>query len=151
MLNLESTWSYFVEKFIALLLVSFFSLPILGAEVPKIERIGGNFKVDKISKLANGVFVVEFGAAEGDPKIRHLRLESDNINAALVEGATLRLSADVTRVRDRTAEVAQVVVFIPGPVGQHTPVWMLSRKAPRLDPPAKLLDLHAPVTDFAIF
>jgi len=28
---------------------------------------------------------------------------------------------------------------------------MLSRKAPRLDPPAKLLDLHAPVTDFAVF
>ena len=140
-----------MKRVIISLFLVFFSFPIMGAETSKIERIGGNFRVEKISKLESGVFVVEFSAAEGDPKFKHLRLESDNINAALVEGATLRLSADVTRVRDRTAEVAQIVVFIPGPVGQHTPVWMLSRKAPRLDPPAKLLDLHAPVTDFAIF
>lgn len=134
----------------ALLLLSVFSLAGQAAEKSKIERIGGNFTVQSIAKLPSGSFVVEFIATEGEPKFKQLRLESDNINAAVVEGAKIRLSADVTRVNGERAEVAQVVVYLPGPVGL-TPIWMLSRKAPRLDPPAKLLELHAPVTDFAIF
>ena len=137
-------------KIVFYVMMSLFSLSAFAAENVKIERIGGNFKVETISKLPSGAFVVEFKAAEGEPKFTHLRLESDNINSALSEGAVLRLSADVTQIRGKKAEVAQVVVFLPGVVGP-TPVWMLSRKAPRLDPPAKLLDLHAPVTDFAVF
>lgn len=137
-------------KMIFSLMMSLLSFSAFAAESSKIERIGGNFKVETIKKLPSGAFVVEFKAAEGEPKFTHLRLESDNINSALSEGAVLRLSADVTQIRGRRAEVAQVVVFLPGVVGP-TPVWMLSRKAPRLDPPAKLLDLHAPVTDYAVF
>lgn len=137
-------------KIVFSLTIFLLSLNVLAAESAKIERIGGNFKVETIRKLPSGAFVVEFKAAEGQPKFTDLRLESDNINSALVEGAVLRLSADVTQIRGKKAEVAQVVVFLPGVVGP-TPVWMLSRKAPRLDPPAKLLDLHAPVTDFAVF
>lgn len=137
-------------KMIFSLVMSLLSFSVFAAESSKIERIGGNFKVETIKKLPSGAFVVEFKAAEGEPKFTHLRLESDNINSALSEGAVLRLSADVTQIRGRRAEVAQVVVFLPGVVGP-TPVWMLSRKAPRLDPPAKLLDLHAPVTDYAVF
>ena len=135
---------------IFVVIMSLLSTQIYAAEKAKIERIGGNFLVHKISKLPSGAFVVEFRASEGEPKFKELRLESDNINASVIEGATLRLSADVTRVSGRLAEVAQVVVYLPGPVGP-TPVWMLSRKAPRLDPPAKLLELHAPATDFAVF
>lgn len=135
---------------IFVVIMSLLSTQIYAAEKAKIERIGGNFLVHKISKLPSGAFVVEFRASEGEPKFTELRLESDNINASVIEGATLRLSADVTRVSGRLAEVAQVVVYLPGPVGP-TPVWMLSRKAPRLDPPAKLLELHAPATDFAVF
>lgn len=135
---------------ILVVLLSILSTQLFAGEKSKIERIGGNFTVRKISKLPSGGFVVEFRASEGEPKFKELRLESDNINASVVEGANLRLSADVTRINGKIAEVAQVVVYLPGAVGP-TPVWMLSRKAPRLDPPAKLLDLHAPVTDFAIF
>ena len=135
---------------ILVVLISIFSTELFAGAKPKIERIGGNFLVHKISKLPSGAFLVEFRASEGEPKFKELRLESDNINASVVEGANLRLSADVTRISGKMAEVAQVVVYLPGTVGP-TPVWMLSRKAPRLEPPAKLLDLHAPVTDFAIF
>ncbi|MEI6397413.1 MAG: hypothetical protein WCO71_01465, partial [Pseudomonadota bacterium] len=71
-------------------------------------------------------------------------------NAGLEEGATLRLSAYVSGKSGDVAEIAQVVVFMPGRAGP-TPVWMLSKKSPRLDPPAKLLEMHAPSTDYAIF
>lgn len=135
---------------ILLVILSILSSSLYAGEKSKIERIGGNFLVHKISKSPSGAFIVDFRASEGEPKFKELRLESDNINAALVEGAKLRLSADVTRVNGKLAEVAQVVVYLPSVVGP-TPVWMLSRKAPRLDPPAKLLEMHAPVTDFAVF
>lgn len=116
----------------------------------KIERVGGDFTVTKITRVSKGGFVVDFTASAGLPKFKYLRLESDNINAGLVEGSSLRLSADVIKTNGNSAEVAQVVVFLPSQVGP-TPVWMLSKKAPRLDPPAKLLDLHSPTTDYAVF
>jgi hypothetical protein len=139
-----------MKNILVFLMIALSLAPLHGAETSKIERIAGDFIVQKISKLSSGAFVVEFKATEGEPKFTRLRLESNNINAAIVEGASLRLSADVTRVSGRLAEVAQVVVYLPGLTGP-TPVWMLSRKAPRLDPPAKLLELHAPSTDFAVF
>lgn len=120
------------------------------AEKTKIERIGGNFTVTKITKLPRGGFSVDFKSAEGSPKISKLHLESDHINAGLTEGETLRLSADVISQAGDSAEIGQVVVFLPGKVGP-TPVWMLSKKAGQLSPPAKLIEMHAPSTDYAIF
>jgi predicted RNA-binding protein with TRAM domain len=119
-------------------------------DVVKVERVGGNFTVAKIQKLPSGGFSVDFKASEGSPKFARLHLESDHINAGLEEGETLRLSADVIGTNGDQAEIGQVVVFMPGRVGP-TPVWMLSKKSPRLDPPAKLLKMHAPSTDYAIF
>ena len=118
--------------------------------VIKIERVGGDFTVTGIQQLKSGGFSVDFKASAGSPKFAKLHLESDHINAGLEEGATLRLSADVIGTSGDLAEIAQVVVFMPGRVGP-TPVWMLSKKSPRLDPPAKLLEMHAPSTDYVIF
>jgi hypothetical protein len=134
------------------LLVGFCALATgaIAAEESKFERIGGNFTVTRISKLSRGGFSVDFKAAEGTPKISKLHLESDHINAGLTEGDTLRLSADVLAKRGDTAEIGQVVVFLPGRVGP-TPVWMLSNKAANLTPPAKLIEMHAPATDYAVF
>ncbi len=120
------------------------------AEKTNVERIGGNFTVTKISKLSRGGFSVDFKAAEGTPKISRLHLESDHINAGLQEGDTLRLSADVVSIKDNTAEIGQVVVFLPGRSGP-TPVWMMSKRASKMDPPAKLIEMHAPSTDYAVF
>jgi hypothetical protein len=114
------------------------------------ERVGGNFKVSKIEKLARGGFSVNFVAAEGSPKISHLHLESDHINAGLQEGDVLRLSADVVTIKGHTAEVSQIVIFLPGRVGP-TPVWMISKRVKNTEPPAKLIEMHAPSTDYAVF
>lgn len=140
------------HRSIAVLMALFFTMAstAFAAESGKIERIGGNFTVTKIAKLSSGGFSVNFKASEGTPKIATLHLESDHINAGLTEGVTLRLSADVIAHSGSAAEIAQVVVYIPGRVGA-TPVWMLSKSPRQLDPPAKLLDMHAPATDYAVF
>jgi hypothetical protein len=116
-----------------------------------IERVGGNFTVAKISRQPNSAgFIVEFKASEGTPKISRLRLETDHINAGLSEGETIRLSADVISHEGDSADVEQVVVFLPGRVGP-TPVWMMSKRAKIMNPPAKLLEMHAPSTDYTVF
>jgi hypothetical protein len=123
---------------------------IFATTSPKLERIGGNFVIAKIQRLQKGGFVVEFRASEGAPRIKKLRLESDHINAGLREGDTLRLSADVVATSEDLAEVAQMVLYMPGKVGP-TPVWMLSKRSKPLDPPARLIEMHAPSTDYAVF
>jgi hypothetical protein len=115
-----------------------------------LERIGGNFTVAKITKLSEGGFSVDFKASEGSPKITHLHLESDHINVGLVEGQTLRLSADVISHAGHSAEISQVVVFIAGPSGPR-PAWMMSKKSTGLTPPARLIEMHSPSTDYVIF
>jgi hypothetical protein len=136
--------------FSAVFMSLIWTAPGHASPAPRLERIGGNFTVAKITRLPKGGFVVEFKASEGTPPVKTLRLESDHINAGLNEGDTLRLSADVVASSGDTAEVAQVVLYIPGKVGP-TPVWMLSKGSKPMDPPAKLIDLHAPSTDYAVF
>ena len=115
-----------------------------------LERIGGTFTVVKISRLPEGGFSVDFKASEGAPKISRLHLESDHIHVGMMEGQTFRLSADVKSHAGGLAEISQVVVFIAGPAGP-TPIWMMSKNATGLTPPARLLDMHTPSTDYTIF
>ncbi len=145
----QSMNKFFSLKIIVLLF-GFGTMTAFAAEKPSVERIGGNFTVTQISKLSRGGFSVNFKAAQGSPKISRLHLESDHINAGLQEGDTLRLSADVISIKDNTAEIGQVVVFLPGRSGP-TPVWMMSKRASNMDPPAKLIEMHAPSTDYAVF
>jgi hypothetical protein len=140
----------FVIIKICVTLISLFPALSFAAGKETIERIGGNFTVTKIKKLSHGGFSVDFKAAEGSPAISQLHLESDHINAGLQEGDKLRLSADVLSKKGHTAEIGQVVVYMPGRSGP-TPVWMISKRASKLEPPAKLIEMHAPSTDFTVF
>lgn len=142
--------SQFMISKILIVLLSLVSFSAAAVDKSNVERIGGNFTVTKIKKLPSGGFSVDFKSAAGTPKISRLHLESDHINAGLQEGNTLRLSADVISVKGDLAEIGQVVVFLPGRVGP-TPVWMMSKRASKLEPPAKLIEMHAPSTDYAVF
>jgi hypothetical protein len=127
-----------------------YSADATGSKGAQIERVGGNFKVSKISKLEKGGFKVEFLAAEGAPKFKTLLFESDHINAGLTEGSQIRLSAEVLAISGSSAEISQVVVYLPSKTGP-TPVWMMSKSTSKINPPAKLLEMHAPSTDYGIF
>lgn len=120
------------------------------AAVPKLERIGGTFVVTSIKPAKDNGFRVIFTAKEGSPRFKTLILESSHVHMAIVEGASLRLSADVIEASGSSAEVSQVVLFVPGRAGD-TPVWMLSRRAIEPVPPARLLEMHAPQNDYQVF
>lgn len=139
-------------RFFTLICLMVFSTAIFAADISnesKIERIGGTFKVTLVERLKDGGFKVEFEAVAQDSRFKKLVLESSHVHVSVAEGFEIRLSADVLATSGSTAAVSQVVLFIPGRVG-HTPVWMLSRKATVPTPPSKLIDMHAPSTDYQI-
>lgn len=113
----------------------------------KFERVGGTFVVTSIKHLKDGGFRIVFTAKEGEPRFKTLVLESSHVHVSVSEGSELRLSADIVATKGNTAEVSQMVLFVPGRVGS-TPVWMLSKRARSPLPPAKLLEMHAPSTDY---
>lgn len=146
-------------KLIVILLGAFLiglSLPVFSADSDlaqkaetQFKRVGGTFVVSSITRLKDGTFKVTFTAKAGEPKFKKLVLESTHVHVSVAEGSELRLSAEILSFNGDTAEVSQLVVFVPGRVGE-TPVWMLSKRAKVAAPPAKLLEMHAPSTDYQI-
>lgn len=120
------------------------------SKIPKVERIGGTFVVTSIKPLKSSGFRVIFTAKEGTPRFKTLVLESPHVHMSLTEGSSLRLSADVISTTGDTADISQVVVFIPSRNG-NTPVWMLSKRVIDPVPPAKLLEMHDPHNDYQVF
>lgn len=113
-------------------------------------RVGGNYTVAKIDKVAEGAFVMEFTSDAPTGKFDTLTLESDHVHVAVKVGQKIRLSAEILSTKGASAEVAQMVIFLPhveGPV----PVWLLSNKAPNLDlRSTKYLQMHNPLNDYTI-
>ena len=120
------------------------------AEEPQTEKVGGIYEVKDIEKRPNNTFLIKFESTTKTGRYDTLVLESDHVHMGLEVGAKLRLSAQILEERGATAEVAQVLLFLP--VGQtHVPVWLLSRKAPAGDLKAsKYLEMHAPTSDYTI-
>lgn len=119
------------------------------AENPKYERVGGTFLVSDIKKLSDGSFRVVFKATSEKPLLKELILESTHVHMSVNVGQELRLSADVLDQVNGIAKVGQMVLFMPGRNGP-TPVWLLSKNFKAEAPPAKLIEMHAPSTDFQV-
>ena len=112
-------------------------------------RVGGDYKVTQIDKVEGG-FVVEFQSTTPSGKFDTLRLTSDHVHVAVKVGQQIRLSAEILTETGNSAEVSQMVIFLPSVQG-HVPVWLLSNKAPAQErPAAKYLEMHNPLNDYVI-
>ncbi|MFW7378148.1 MAG: hypothetical protein ACOH5I_05025 [Oligoflexus sp.] len=117
---------------------------------PHITRVGGDFLVKKIETLQDGSFRIVFDHADST-RHKTLVLVSDHVHMGVEEGQTLRLSAEILAEHEKYTEVSQVLLFLSSEYGK-TPVWMLSQKQPHLSlGGVKLLEMHAPSADYAIF
>jgi hypothetical protein len=113
-------------------------------------RIGGDYKVTAIDRLKDGAFVIEFKSTAPSGKFDVLHLESDHVHVAVKVGQQIRLSAEILAEKGSTAEVSQMVIFLPSVQG-HVPVWLLSNKAPANEhPSSKYLEMHNPLNDYII-
>jgi hypothetical protein len=115
-----------------------------------VVRVGGTYTVTAIDKNDDGSFAVVFRTVAPSGKYDELRLQSDHVHVAVKVGQTLRLSAEILSERGATAEISQVMLFLPhqqGPV----PVWLLSNKAaPKELKGSRYLEMHSPVNDYII-
>jgi hypothetical protein len=113
-------------------------------------KVGGDYKVARVERDANGVFHIEFRASRPTGRFDLLRLESDHLHVGVKLGQTMRLSAEILSESGAAAEVSQVVMFLPGRSGR-VPVWLLSRKAMGRDLRAvRYLEMHVPANDFVV-
>lgn len=117
----------------------------------QLLRIGGEFRVKKITKTDGG-FMVTFASTDRHAQVQEINLESSYLHVSVEEGKVLRLSAEVTAQQGSSVQAKQVLLFLPVP-GAYLPVWLLSRSAPALSDlrGAKYIDMHAPQSDFLIF
>ena len=119
-------------------------------EGTQVVRVGGDYTVASIEKAGDHAFAVEFKSDKPTGRYDVLRLESDHVHVAVKVGQKIRLSAEIMNEKGRTAEVAQVVVFLPVR-DSHVPVWLLSNKAPNHELRAtKYLEMHVPMTDYTV-
>lgn len=137
---------------IALLLISLFLMApsAQASEKEGVLRVGGDYRVEDISKVDSRTFRISFVHNEA---IRHQRLVllSDHVHLGVEVGQILRLSAEIAEEKDGYFEVSQVLLFLPSQYGK-TPIWMLSATRPRpFLGGVKLLEMHAPAADYAIF
>jgi hypothetical protein len=120
------------------------------ASEPKVLRTGGDYVVANIEQRADGSFVVEFKSQAPTGRFDVLKLSSDHVHVSVKTGQKIRLSAEVSAEHGATADVSQVVVFLPNPTGA-VPVWLLSNTAPPRDLRAvRYLEMHVPQTDFMV-
>ena len=124
-------------------------------KLPKVERVGGQYLVKSIDRLdsetGDGPFVVIFESETPTGKYDLLRLESDHVHVGISPGQKLRLSAEILKADGKSAEVGQVLLFLPERSGPM-PVWLLSRKNTHRDlNAAKFIEMHAPQSDFRVF
>lgn len=149
-------------KFQKTLSLCFFSLamffasshtPLANEKQPsqaQVQRVGGDFIVERIDAQQDGSFRITFQHSEST-RHKTLVLVSDHVHMGVEEGQKLRISAEVLAEYSDYTEVAQVLLFLPSEYGK-TPVWMLSQKSPKLSlDGVKLLEMHAPSADYAIY
>lgn len=138
-----------MKTLLTLIAALFLAAPAFAADVEPL-RVGGDYKVTSVEKVRDGAFVVEFNSTTPSGKYDVLRLESDHVHVAVKVGQQIRLSAEILSEKGNTAEVSQMVIFLPSAQG-HVPVWLLSKKAPAQDhPAAKYIEMHNPLNDYVI-
>lgn len=128
---------------------------------PKVERVAGNYIVDKIDAIEDSVgslkaraFAIEFKSEVPSGHFDRIRLEANHIHMGVKVGDKLRISAEVGEEKNGVVEATQVLLFLPGAgpgAASAVPVWMLSRKNSGSDlNGARYLEMHSPNTDFLV-
>jgi hypothetical protein len=125
--------------------------PTSTAQTESVKRIGGDFKVAKISPLSKLGFRVLFRSTSNTAPVQFLQLDAPHLHFGLKEGQVLRLTAEVSGKIKSGYKVDQMVLFVPSN-GQTNPIWLTSiNSKPVAIPPGRLIELHAPRSDYTVF
>lgn len=122
-------------------------------EVPKekVERVSGQYKLERIEKKVDNEYVLHFTAETKDGVHDQLVLNSEGMNVKIAEGQVVKLSAEVIASSAKEHEITQVLLFMPSQEYGLTPIWMLSRTHETHEiRGARWLEMHAPQADYQV-
>jgi hypothetical protein len=113
-------------------------------------RVGGDYQVSEIDRIRDDEFKIVFKAVTQTGKYDTLVLVSDHVNMKVEKGQVLRLSAEVGKEDGATAEVTQVLLFLPNG-NTHVPMWMLSKHFPGRElRGSRYIEMHSPTSDYIV-
>ena len=123
----------------------------IAAEDVQLQKVGGDYVVEKIEKQASGFFI-KFVAKNLTGEADVIELHSDHVHFGVTEGSTLRLSAEVSKTKSKeVVQAAQVLLYLPAPEG-FLPVWLLSKNSRGFEKGStSYLKMHAPQSDYMVF
>lgn len=113
-------------------------------------RVGGDYQIADIERLRDDEFKIVFEAVSKTGKFDSLILISDHVNLKVEKGQVLRISAEIAKEEGASAEVTQVLLFLPNG-NSHVPMWMLSKRFPGRElRGSRYIDMHTPTSDFIV-
>ncbi len=131
--------------------ISRFAPQAQAQESPK-GPITGEYLVSDVKRLDLGGFEVFFKKVSPTSQFNELKLVSTNIHVGLKPGLVVRLAAEYLGAPQKSVELSQVLVYLPGAGTTYVPVWLMSSKIPQNGLTAsKFLEMHAPSMDYQVF
>ena len=115
-------------------------------------KVSGIFELVEIKKNVARDYTLTFRPVSHLKKIKILVLNTDHVHSKIRQGDKIKLSAEVSQLKNGVASVAQMVLFYDSLQGK-TPIWMMSKieKANKGFNASKLLDVHSPQSDYIVF
>lgn len=127
-----------------------FFLASLIVSATAAEKVGGTYRVQSIERSEQG-FQLTLASEPSTGKFDTLRMQADHVHFGLKEGEVFRISAEIGETKEGVTSIRQLVVFFPGQQGP-VPVWMVAKGiSPKEPTAAKMIEMHAPQSDFRLF
>lgn len=119
---------------------------------PTKGPITGEYVVSDIKRPDQGGFEVFFKKVSPADQFNELKLVSANIHVGLKPGLVVRLAAEYLGTPQKSVELSQVLIYLPGNGTTYVPVWLMSSKVPQNGLTAsKFLEMHAPSMDYQVY
>lgn len=117
----------------------------------KEKTITGAYTVSELAKTETGEFKLTLSAVEPSGTFDELTITSKDVHFGVKVNQTLRIAGEYVGSPGKKNELSQVLVYLPTQK-RSTPVWIMSSRYPRQEKSArKLIELHAPATDYQVY
>ena len=115
------------------------------------HRIKGEYLVADVAKTDQGTFKVTLTSTKPTGNFDELTIECRNLHVEIKESQNVMVAAEFLGHPSKKVELSQLLVYLPV-AGRRIPVWLTSINTSRQESRAsKLLEMHAPSTDYQLF
>jgi hypothetical protein len=147
---------YFIVVLSILNYTSFRSTQTLAREkssksIGKNAEIKGTYLLSELIKSQNGEFKLKFTAVAPSGTFDELTITSKDLHHEVKVNQAVNIIGEYIGKPEKENELSQVLIYLPAR-GRPTPIWIVSVRHPHQEKSAKkLIEMHAPTTDYQVY